>query len=112
MAVASPSVLEAVVKTMVSLHSLKSTRIEAFLNKSILNVLLFRSIEEFMGGRGGRGGPKKEIDNTKYYTLLNCTKESTQDEVKKNFRKIAIKEHPDKGGDPEKVSVNAQTERC
>lgn len=52
---------------------------------------------------GGRGGPKKEVDTTKYYNLLKVTKESTQDEIKKSFRKIALKEHPDKGGDPEKV---------
>lgn len=58
-----------------------------------------------MGGHPGMGGrPKKEIDNTKYYTLLQVSKEATQDEIKKSFRKIAIKEHPDKGGDPEKVS--------
>lgn len=59
-----------------------------------------------MGGMGGRGGPqkKKEIDNTKYYNLLGVTKEQTGDEIKKAFRKIALKEHPDKGGDPEKVS--------
>lgn len=59
-----------------------------------------------MGG-GGRGGaqPKKEIDNTKYYNLLGINKEATSDEVKKAFRKIAIKEHPDKGGDPEKVRL-------
>jgi DnaJ family protein A protein 2 len=59
-----------------------------------------------MGG-GGRGGAqaKKEIDNTKYYTLLGISKEATSDEVKKAFRKIALKEHPDKGGDPEKVRV-------
>jgi len=54
---------------------------------------------------GGRGGaqPKKEVDNTKYYNLLGVNKEATSDEVKKAFRKIALKEHPDKGGDPEKV---------
>jgi DnaJ homolog subfamily A member 2 len=57
-----------------------------------------------MGGRGGAGKPKKEIDNTKYYTLLQVKKDATQDEVKKSFRRIALKEHPDKGGDPEKVS--------
>ena len=63
-------------------------------------------IEHFMGGaRGGpAGGKKKEIDNTKYYTLLGVTKDATTDEIKKSFRKIALKEHPDKGGDPEKVS--------
>lgn len=55
-----------------------------------------------MGGMGGK--PKKEIDNTKYYKLLGVSKEASQDEIKKAFRKIALKEHPDKGGDPEKVS--------
>lgn len=56
-----------------------------------------------MGGRGG-AKPKKEIDNTKFYDLLQVKKDATPDEVKKSFRKIALKEHPDKGGDPEKVS--------
>ncbi len=50
---------------------------------------------------GGRGGPKKEVDTEKYYKLLGVTKSSTQDEIKKAFRKKALKEHPDKGGDPE-----------
>ena len=31
--------------------------------------------EQYMGGRGGQ--KKKEIDNTKYYTLLGATKEFT-----------------------------------
>ncbi len=57
--------------------------------------------EQFMGGRGG-GKPKKEVDTTKYYNLLNVKQDATQDEIKKSFRKIALKEHPDKGGDPEK----------
>ena len=34
------------------------------------------TLEEFMGARGA-GGKKKEVDTTKYYTLLNCSKEST-----------------------------------
>lgn len=55
--------------------------------------------------RGGPRGPKKEVDSNKYYDLLGVGKEATQDEVKKAFRKIALKEHPDKGGDPEKVSL-------
>jgi len=50
---------------------------------------------------GGRGGPKKDIDNTKYYKLLGVTNKATPDEIKKAFRKKALKEHPDKGGDPE-----------
>jgi len=64
-----------------------------------------------MGGRGGAGrGPKEEVDNKRYYELLGVKSDATPDEVKKAFRKIAIKEHPDKGGDPEKV-INKELTR-
>lgn len=53
-------------------------------------------------GHGARGGQKEEIDNTKYYELIGVEKSATTDEIKKAFRKKALKEHPDKGGDPEK----------
>ena len=33
---------------------------------------------------------------------MKVDQKATQDEIKKSFRKIALKEHPDKGGDPEK----------
>ena len=74
----------------------------------VKSLILSQADDHFMGGMpgmGGRGGPqkKKEIDNTKYYNLLGVTKEQSGDEIKKAFRKIALKEHPDKGGDPEKV---------
>lgn len=36
--------------------------------------------------------------------MIGVEKTATTDEVKKAFRKKALKEHPDKGGDPEKVS--------
>jgi DnaJ family protein A protein 2 len=54
------------------------------------------------GGRRG-GGPPKEVENKKMYEILNVTKDATMDEIKKSYRKLAIKHHPDKGGDPEKV---------
>lgn len=51
---------------------------------------------------GGSRGPPKEIDNTKFYKILEVDKNATFDEIKKAFRKKALKEHPDRGGDKEK----------
>ena len=47
-------------------------------------------------------------DNTKYYVILGVSKSCSQDELKKAYRKAAIKNHPDKGGDPEKFKELAQ----
>jgi len=46
-------------------------------------------------------GPKKDVDTTKYYTILGVSKTASLDEIKKAFKKKALKAHPDKGGDPE-----------
>lgn len=55
-------------------------------------------------GMGGSRGPPKEVDNSKLYEVLGVEKEANFDQIKKAYRKLVIKAHPDKGGDPEKVS--------
>ena len=69
------------------------------------------NIEDFMHGHPGMGGghpgmrrpgPKKEVDNNKYYDLLGVDKKAQPNQIKKAYHKKALKEHPDKGGDPEK----------
>jgi DnaJ family protein A protein 2 len=59
--------------------------------------------EDFMGGGmpGGMGGRRRgPVDNKKYYEILGVDKDASFDQIKKAYRKKAIKMHPDKGGDP------------
>lgn len=59
-----------------------------------------------MDGAGGfpgkGGGKKKNADTTKFYKLLEVEKDASNNDIKKAYRKLAVKHHPDKGGDPEK----------
>ncbi|XP_060218945.1 dnaJ protein homolog isoform X1 [Lycium barbarum] len=54
------------------------------------------------------GRAPKRSDNSKYYAVLGVSKSASQDELKKAYRKAAIRNHPDKGGDPEKFKELAQ----
>ncbi|KAK2080159.1 hypothetical protein QBZ16_000012 [Prototheca wickerhamii] len=68
----------------------------------------------FFGGGGFPGGfpfgempgagprSNKPIDNQRYYDILGVPRTASETEVRKAHRKLALKEHPDKGGDPEK----------
>lgn len=50
----------------------------------------------------GRPGPKKDIDNKRFYELLGVNSNATQTELKKAYYQKARTDHPDKGGDPDK----------
>ena len=53
------------------------------------------------GARGGGGGGP--VDNEEYYKVLDVEKDATAAQIKKSYRKLALKNHPDKGGDMETV---------
>jgi DnaJ family protein A protein 2 len=42
------------------------------------------------------------VDTTKLYEILGVPKTADANEIKKAFRKLALKHHPDKGGDVDK----------
>ena len=42
------------------------------------------------------------MSSFKLYDILQIDKNASQEEIKKKFKKLAVLNHPDKGGDPEK----------
>mmetsp|Transcript_116271 Transcript_116271/g.328923 ORF Transcript_116271/g.328923 Transcript_116271/m.328923 type:complete len:442 (-) Transcript_116271:89-1414(-) len=59
-------------------------------------------------GKGKGGGKSKpdaedaEVNNSRLYDLLDVEKTASGSEIKKAYRMMAMKHHPDKGGDPER----------
>lgn len=67
----------------------------------------------FPGGFGGgrMDEEEKEVDTQELYDVLEVSKEATEQEIKKSFRKLTLIHHPDKGGDENKFKeINAAYE--
>jgi DnaJ homolog subfamily A member 2 len=65
--------------------------------------------DDFPGARGGGGSGRSRgpVDNNKLYEVLGVPKDADESEIRKAYKKLALKNHPDKGGDVEKVSAFA-----
>eukprot|EP01006_Ploeotia_vitrea_P020387 TRINITY_DN52659_c0_g1_i1.p1 TRINITY_DN52659_c0_g1~~TRINITY_DN52659_c0_g1_i1.p1 ORF type:complete len:422 (+),score=34.17 TRINITY_DN52659_c0_g1_i1:171-1436(+) len=60
--------------------------------------------EQFGGGGRGRR-EQKPTDNESFYKVLGVEKTATTAEIKKAYRKLALQNHPDRGGDAEKFKL-------
>ena len=61
--------------------------------------IVHAQFDSFFGGGAQPGGRARD---TEYYDALNLSPDASAAEIKKAYRKAALQEHPDKGGDPEK----------
>lgn len=54
------------------------------------------------GGSRGRAAAARDVDTTKLYETLGVEKSADAKAIKQAYRKLAVKHHPDKGGDEHK----------
>jgi DnaJ family protein A protein 2 len=62
----------------------------------------------FFGGDGGSPGRGSSVDNTALYETLGVSTEASAAQLKRAYRKAALKHHPDKGGSPDKFKRAAE----
>jgi hypothetical protein len=73
----------------------------------IVTLTILLSIDIVQCGPRGKGKQPKESNlDGNYYEILGLSKQATDDEIKKSFKKLAIKYHPDKNkDDPEAAKL-------
>ena len=47
-----------------------------------------------------------------YYEILGVTKGASSDEIKKSYRRLAMKHHPDRNQDDDGAEINSSTEKA
>jgi len=60
------------------------------------------NFEDMFGGGMPGGGRKGPVDNKGLYEALGLDRSASSEDIKKAFRKLAMKHHPDRGGDADK----------
>lgn len=51
-----------------------------------------------------------EVDESDYYAILGVDRNASQEEIKRSYKRLALKHHPDRGGNGETVLLDISSQ--
>ena len=64
---------------------------------------MWSRVPQANSGANSNSPSVNEVDQSDYYAILGVARNASQEEIKKSYKRLALKHHPDRGGNAEIV---------